>query len=205
MTTVELPFTTITVETVKKKWTQAEFHDLPEGPPYFELEDGDLIEMAQSTLRHQEVSGNLNTAVLIYLRQNKLGKIWQEVEVDITPTRTYVPDLVFLAKERFALIEEGKRVVGPPDLVVEILSPATASKDQTVKLKAYQQAGVPWYWIVDPEELVILEHKNTAEGYLLSQIVIPPDSFSPGVFAGLTFNLAELMGELSVKEDQNNE
>src|SRR5262245_3372187 len=131
MSITELPFTTVAVETVKKKWTQAEFHELPEGPPYYELEDGVLIEMAQPTLRYQEVSGNLSAVVLEYLRQNRLGKIWQEVEVDLTPVRTYVPDLVFLIKEKFGLIQDGKRIVGMPDLVIEILSPATASKDQT--------------------------------------------------------------------------
>lgn len=205
MTTVELPFTTIMVETVKKKWTQAEFHDLPEGPPYFELEDGRLIEIARPELRHQKVIAKLLIAVSQHMEAHRLGEIWSEVEVDIIATKTYVPDLTFLSKQHFAQIENGKRILGAPDLVVEVLSSSTASRDQTVKLKTYQQAGVPWYWIVDPEDLVILEHKNTAEGYLLSQIVIPPDSFSPGVFPGLTFNLAELMGELSVKEDQNNE
>lgn len=160
----ELPFTTLSVETVKKSWTQAEFHRIPEGPPFYELEDGVLVEMAQPTLRHQEVSGQLNTAVLLYLRQTKIGKIWQEVEVDISPTQTYIPDLVFLKKEKFELIYEGKYIAGTPDLVIEILSPVTAVKDQTVKLKAYHKTGVPWYWIVDPEELVILEHKHTPEG-----------------------------------------
>ncbi len=205
MTVGELPFTTLMVETVRKSWIQAEFHKMPEGPPFYELEDGVLVEMAQPTLRHQEVSGQLNTAILLYLRQNKIGKIWQEVEVDISPNQTYVPDLVFLTKEKFELIREGKYIAGTPDLVIEILSPATAAKDQTAKLKAYQKAGVSWYWIVDPEDLLILEHKLTSEGYLLSQIVIPPETFSPGVFPGFTFNLAEQMGELKLQEGTKNE
>ena len=43
------------------------------------------------------------------------------------------------------------RALGPPDLAVEILSPSTAAKDRDLKLELYRQAGVPEYWIVDPE------------------------------------------------------
>ncbi len=40
---------------------------------------------------------------------------------------------------------------GPPDLVIEILSPSTAERDRTVKLKLYQRQGVGESWIVDPD------------------------------------------------------
>ena len=39
---------------------------------------------------------------------------------------------------------------GVPDLIAEILSPSTRRRDQTIKMDAYRDAGVPEYWLVDP-------------------------------------------------------
>jgi Uma2 family endonuclease len=189
----------------QKRWTQAEFRQLTEGPPFYELEDGMLIEMARPKGRHQEIIGHLFATITPFLRQNKLGKVWPEVEVDLTPTRTYVPDLSYLTAEHLTQFEGDIAIQGPPDLVVEVLSSSTAKRDKFHKLMAYQKASVPYYWLID-EELIIIEYKNTPEGYLLTQVVVPPDPFTPQLFPGLTINLAELMGELElvqVEEDQH--
>jgi Uma2 family endonuclease len=44
---------------------------------------------------------------------------------------------------------------GPPDLVVEVLSPSTESRDRGIKLERYRHYGVPEYWIVDPDEQTV--------------------------------------------------
>ncbi len=63
------------------------------------------------------------------------------------------PDIVFLMNDNLPDVEEAKNFQGIPDLVVEVLSPGTRQMDLDVKLKAYEQAGVPEYWIVDPKGL----------------------------------------------------
>ncbi|MEW5985694.1 MAG: Uma2 family endonuclease [Chloroflexota bacterium] len=178
---------------IKKRWTQAEFHELPEGPPYYELEDGELIEMARPDARHQQALTILLSAVSQYTKQHKSGIIWPEVCVDITPTKTYRPDLSYLSTEHLERFENEIAIAGPPDLVVEISS--LAPRDLTTKLHTYQQAGTPWYWIVVTDFLVIQEYQNTPEGYLLSQGIAFGETFSPRLFPGLSFNLAEMMGE----------
>lgn len=188
-----------------KAWTQAEFHQLPEGPPFYELDEGVLREIPHPRFRHQKIVGLLFAALSAFVIKRGLGEVWPEVEVDITPAQTYVPDLIYLTPENMARIEDDLRLVGPPDLAVEVISPSTALQDKSRKLIVYQEAGVPWYWLVEPE-LLIYEYKNTSEGFLLTQVAAPGDSFSPQLFPGLTFNLAELMGELEPaeeKEEQN--
>lgn len=190
----------------EKVWTQAEFRQLPEGPPFFELEEGVLLEMARPRGRHQKIIGKLYTALSAHVEPNKLGDVWPEVEVDLTPLITYVPDLSYLATEHLPQFEDDIAIQGPPDLVVEVLSPSTAVRDKSRKLITYQKTAVPWYWLID-EDLLIIEYKNTPEGFLLTQIVAPPDPFTPQLFPGLTLNLAELMGEteaiLVEEEDQH--
>lgn len=177
-----------------KRWTQAEFHELPEGPPFYELEDRELIKMPPPRGRHQKVVGELYTVVSVYLKQHKLGDIWLEVEVDITSTSTYVPNLSYLVIENLDKFKNDLHIIGPPDLVIEVPSLSTTVRDQTIKRETYQLAGVPWYWLVD-QDLLITELKLTPDGYLVNQTIAPGKPFSPGVLPGLTFNLAELMGE----------
>jgi Uma2 family endonuclease len=185
-------------------WTQAEFRQLPEGPPFYELENGVLLEMARPRGRHQKIITRLLLGLLPFIEKNKLGEIWPEVEVDLTPTHTYVPDVSYLSTNNLPRFANDLAIQGPPDLVVEVLSPSTAVHDKSRKLITYQKSGVPWYWLID-EELLIIEYKNTPEGYLLTQIIAPPDPFSPQLFPGLTVNLAELMGELEKNEAEEDQ
>ncbi len=75
----------------------------------------------------------------------------------------YQPDLVVVCDPAKVT---GRGIEGVPDLVVEILSPGTASKDLTRKRWAYEAAGIPEYLIVDPEEKVGLLLRIEAGRYV---------------------------------------
>ena len=64
------------------------------------------------------------------------------------------PDIVFVREGRRHLLSD-RGVEGPPDLVVEIVSPSTEARDRGVKLHRYRLFGVAEYWIVDPDERTI--------------------------------------------------
>ena len=179
-----------------RRMTLEEFFAIPEGPPKVELEEGELIVTAQPSGRHQKVLLRLGRLIDGHVTQNQLGVVWPEIDVHLPgKARVYVPDLVFLASDhadRYS--EQDGRIHGVPDLVVEIISPSTERRDRTTKFRAYQQAGVPWYWLADPDELIMQEYKLTPEGYLLAQSVPPGEMFIPGLFPGLSIDLAALMG-----------
>jgi Uma2 family endonuclease len=69
----------------------------------------------------------------------------------------------YLSAERTRLFGDQK-VDGPPDLIVEVLSPSTRSRDLTVKMDLYARTGVSEYWIVDPQTADISFHSRTAGG-----------------------------------------
>ena len=71
------------------------------------------------------------------------------------------PDILFISKERSHIIAE-PNIQGAPDLVVEILSPATAERDRGLKAKIYAKYGVREYWLIDP-------NKNTIEVMALGE------------------------------------
>ena len=137
-----------------KEWTYEEFMALPEGGPVrYEIIDGDLCMTPSPVSRHQKISKNLLFEIERFLRTNPLGEIFA-APVDVVfsqePPQVVVPDLVFVAAEHLSLITE-KNLQGVPDLLVEILSPTTATIDRRVKHALYERVGVPEYWIVDPE------------------------------------------------------
>ncbi len=137
-----------------KEWTYEEFMALPEGGPVrYEIIDGELCMTPSPVTRHQKISKNLLFEIERFLRTNPLGEIFA-APVDVVfsqePPQVVVPDLVFVAAEHLSLITE-KNLQGVPDLLVEILSPTTATIDRRVKHALYERVGVPEYWIVDPE------------------------------------------------------
>lgn len=176
--------------------TLEEFFALPEGPPDYELEQGKMIAMPRPHPRHQAILRELTTELTVFLRTHRAGNVWPEIDVQMSASRVYVPDLVFLSAEHSARYSTGQgRIIGSPDLVVEIVSPTSASRDRVGKFNGYRQAGVPWYWLVDSELLLIEEFRLTPDGYLAAARVAAGEAFRPQLFPELEINLADLLGE----------
>lgn len=129
--------------------------------------------------------------------------VWPEVAVELSHTRTYVPDLSFLSAANQGRFVDDIAIQGAPDLVVEVVSPSTASRDRSGKLRAYHQAGVAWYWLVESDTLLITEFKHTPEGYLVAQSVAASDEFAPALFPGLSLRMADLLPDRNVEEESH--
>jgi len=84
-------------------------------------------------------------------------------------------------------------VRGGPDLVVEIISPATARKDEGIKRDQYEQAGVAEYWVVYPVERVIHRYRLEVERYGAPEVVgLEDGSLTSSRFPELSVDLPEL-------------
>jgi Uma2 family endonuclease len=70
------------------------------------------------------------------------------------------PDLLYMSRERAAEVLTEKHVRGTPELVVEIGSPATRKRDETIKRQLYERAGVSEYWFIDPEIDVVRVYRR---------------------------------------------
>ena len=125
-----------------------------------ELLKGKIFEMSAPSPIHQEISGNLQGALFVFLKNSKCKLYTAPFDVRFPQkgeSQVYTvvqPDLCVVCD--FEKIDS-KGCVGAPDLVVEILSPGNSKKEMKSKFALYQEEGVREYWVVDPErELVFV-------------------------------------------------
>ncbi len=169
-----------------------------------ELIKGRLFKMSPAPLRHhQELSGALFGEFRTYLKKKpckvfhapfdvRLPKLQEEQE-DKQIYTVVQPDIVVVC-DRSKLDRRG--CLGTPDLIVEILSPATAAKDVKDKFQLYEEAGVPEYWIVHPEEALLDVFKLDEQSkYQLEKIYTRSDIVSVGIFDDFRINLSDIFEE----------
>ena len=170
--------------------TAQEYFQMREGPPYYQLIEGELHISPSPHWRHQQIVNNIAYLIMHYLRQHDVGRIFvAPMDVMLNQTNVYQPDVLYHHNRKLL----GKRCVeGAPDFVVEILSESTDHLDRGPKRKNYARNGVKELWFVDREE-------KTIEVFDLGKSVEKPvavyserDSFTSAHFPGLTFSGAEI-------------
>jgi len=136
-----------------------EYFGLPEGAPY-QLIAGKLVMTPSPIPLHQNISGHLYFELLKYVENEAIGQVFvAPLDVCFDEENIYQPDILFIRKENENII--GKTMIeGPPDLVVEVLSPSTAYYDLRTKFRVYEKSGVQEYWIVDPERRSVEVYTN---------------------------------------------
>ncbi|WP_299410211.1 Uma2 family endonuclease [Acaryochloris sp. IP29b_bin.148] len=135
------------------RWTIRDLEVLPqsEGNRY-ELIDGELWVTRSPHRKHQQVAGKIFAALDAWSETSELGEAILAPGIILSDTDNVIPDLVWVSKERLALIEdEAGHLIGFPELVVEVLSPGETNirRDRETKLKLYSVQGVQEYWIAD--------------------------------------------------------
>ena len=141
------------------KFTYEDYRTTPEDKRY-ELLDGDLLATPTPNLKHQEVQFELGIQLGRFVKERALGEFFfAPCDVVLSDHDVVQPDLLFVSRERAHLLSGGDAVRGAPDLVVEILSPATAGRDRGYKHALYARHGVAEYWLVDPADETIAIHR----------------------------------------------
>ncbi|MCU0480043.1 MAG: Uma2 family endonuclease [Anaerolineae bacterium] len=132
------------------------FASLPENDgKYFELNNGEIIEMTPPTSRHVRVAGYIFAYLLGYIESNDLGIVFADnCGYLLSKRRLVIPDASFVSKGR---IEEPTPNIIPlaPDLAVEVVSPSNTHLEMTNKIEDYLNYGTKMVWIVYPEEKVV--------------------------------------------------
>jgi Uma2 family endonuclease len=141
----------------KVRYTYTDYLATPEDSSRrYEVVEGDLFVTASPRWRHQQVVSNIHRILSNLVLAHALGEVVPgPVTIRLADDTVLEPDVVFLRSDRLGLVDANGRVLGPPDLVVEVLSPSNRSYDRNLKRRRYQAAGVPELWIVDADANVL--------------------------------------------------
>jgi len=114
--------------------------------------DGVLILHGPANVRHEGLFGFLGSLLHGFVGATDMGQVFgSRTSIPLGEERIFEPDLLFVSREHASRLGE-VALTGPPDLVIEILSPATRDYDLGKKRQAYAAGGVPEYWMIDVQE-----------------------------------------------------
>lgn len=173
-------------------WTYQDYQELPNDGKIYQIVEGTLFMTPVPTTTHQQISRDLEFLIWDYVRERNLGVVLDApVDVVLSHTDIVQPDIVFISNERKKIIQE-RGIFGPPDLIVEILSPSTRKLDEQLKRDLYDRHGVREYLIVHPDERVV-EHYRRQEGMLTRIATLSQDeTISFHTIPGLVIELGQV-------------
>ena len=103
---------------------------------------------------HQDIVGNVYALLRAHAKQHGGFAHFAPIDVIFESGITAQPDTMWRSPDSNCARMD-KRFHGPPELVVEVLSPSTAKRDKTEKFDLYEAQGVGEYWIVEPRDGLI--------------------------------------------------
>ena len=163
------------------EYTLEDYYALPD-EKRVELIDGVFYDMASPGSIHQILAGAIHAEFLSDIRRNRGNCVPlispMDVQIEKDEKTIVQPDVMIVCdREKF----QNGIIYGAPDLVVEILSKSSRSRDCIIKLKKYYESGVREYWIVDPVKREITVYRF-GDGEFQSKIYDSFASVPVGIF-----------------------
>ena len=177
----------MSTELVPGPWTYADLEQLPDDGKRYEIIDGVLLVNASPVPRHQQVLTNL----LVLLHQaapDERRVLPAPMDVVLADDTVVEPDILVARREDFS----DKNLPTPPLLAVEVLSPSTSTVDRNLKKDRYERAGIPSYWLVDPDALALTAYELNDGAYVEATVVTRDGAWE----AELPFPVAVRPGDL---------
>jgi Uma2 family endonuclease len=138
------------------KLTYDDFVLFPEDGKRHELIDGEHYVTPSPNRRHQRISRRLTLMIGNWLEDHPIGELFAApFDVVFSNFDVVEPDLLYISNERAAQALTELHVKGVPELVIEIASPSTRNRDETIKRRLYERFGVTEYWVADPDVDVV--------------------------------------------------
>jgi len=150
------------VQLKQEKMSFEEFLAFCDEDTWAEWVNGEIVMFSPASDQHQDLSDFLLTVLRLYVQTRRLGWVRSAPFAMRLPEISHgrEPDLLFVKAERINIVQK-TYLDGPADVVIEIISPDSVSRDRGDKFVEYEVAGIQEYWLIDPI-------RNQAEFYELS-------------------------------------
>jgi len=181
----------------EKRYSYADYLNWP-NDERFELIDGVIHNMNAPLRVHQKTVTELTKQLAIFFT----GKT---CEVYVAPFDVRLPKHAKTEDEIFDVVQpdlsvicdqaklDDKGCLGAPDLIVEVLSPSTSSKDHIKKRALYERSGVREYWLVSPEERIVWVYELVKGQYQKPEIYNDQDKIASGLFPDLVVEVKTIL------------
>ncbi|MDT5061592.1 MAG: hypothetical protein QOH63_2051 [Acidobacteriota bacterium] len=176
--------------------TVADLDALPDDDNRYEIFEGELFVSRAPSLSHQRVLGNLHAILRTYLVQNPAGEVLLTPGVIFDEFNSAIPDAVFVSHQRIGEIISGERIIGAPELVIEIVSPGkeNARRDREVKRQVYGKHGVKEYWIADPLNRSLEIYRLKRHNLALAETLMDEDDLTSSVLPEFKCKVRQIFG-----------
>jgi Uma2 family endonuclease len=175
------------VARAKTRVTFAEYAAMPETNQIVELIDGEIV-VNPPLDKHQKAMWEI-VATMTPLMKNGTAR-FAPAGLHFDDGNSFEPDLFWVSAENTGcfLEDNGRYWHVAPDLVIEILSPSTASDDRGIKFDTYEKHGIREYWLVDPEAKFTEVYRHDGSKFERRGVFKPNQSFVSAVLNGATID-----------------
>lgn len=140
-----------------RKLTYCDYARLPDDGRRYELLDGEVVVSPSPGSPHQGIQAELLYEFMRRVGRKGLGRVFGDLDCEIASFDVVRPDLLVVLPHHCDRILP-TRVIGTPDLVIEILAPGNRHLDRHRKRRRYERAGTPELWLVDGEHRTVSQY-----------------------------------------------
>lgn len=175
-----------TAEVLAEGITFEEFIQADWLDPHCEWVAGKVVRKSRVTDEHQNVAGFVQALLRCWVEHHGIGVVqFEPFQVRLGPDGpTRAPDVMFIATGHLDRLTP-TYLDGPPDLIVEVISPGSRAVDRGEKFYEYERAGVPEYWLLDPERRVAEFYQLDEAGVYRTTPIGADDRYHSRTLAGL--------------------
>lgn len=180
-------------EFVGARMSADDFLQIDDDGLFYELIDGVVILSPSPTPEHRQAMMEIARQLANHCAASKVGRVFPEQDIQLGKSASgddivYRPELVFIRSDRLGDMRQ--KIVGAPDVVVEVISRGSRRLDTETKYRDYERFGVLEYWLIDPQRDSMSFYRLHDGGFV--EVKTDQGEFSSDAVSGFRLKLQDI-------------